>query len=747
MRFSLLLSLIALITSALSGVLAQYGAPVSVSSLSAATLADATGTSTASKGSASGATGSGSATAKPPKKGRPPTEVIGSACYVAAARFNFGCPVPIAAKVSAQVPKCLCKNLPYIETVVGCINDHSAHNKTLQKKAFKTMQTLCVQSNYDYLNISKSLPSRDVLADDKDFTSIHKSPFVVPQSVYNHEITLINQPTTDKKRDAFFAAAVLIYWGGVFLLRALTNFCFYVFPRILLKTNIHFFKHIRQKFLLPAAGSYHHSKPKAAGSFTFSIPLRSEALVILGYIILNYILCFSKNDYYNDNFYNPSEQTQFSKELGNRSGQLVVSQLMLSVLFGGRNNFLIWITGWPLSTFNVFHKWVSRVVFVNLVVHGIAMSISVAGPAYYTHWQSPYFVWGVAAVILISIMIVQSMHYFRAKSYEIFLVVHIVLAAVALGGAWLHVKHPSTGLPYVYTTVAIWGFDRLLRWVRIIWSGPTSKAQVTLHEGNVIEYKIDYSRRWKYYPGSYAFIHVLRPNCFWQSHPFTLTISPKQEEEGKLVLFTRVKKGFTQKTRDYLLTQPNHTARLPVLLEGPYGHHHPVQHYETVVLVAGGIGITGVYPYADELIRKTGKNQKIVFVWAIADERPLEWFADQLDHLASDSRVDVKIHIGNLESSSSSIVEIAESPNPQDKEKDVSETTRQASSLPSIIPRVCGRPNMHSIVNQTVSEAGNSIAFVCCGPHEMNDDVRKAITDKLVDSPVRIDYFEESFGW
>jgi hypothetical protein len=43
-------------------------------------------------------------------------------------------------------------------------------------------------------------------------------------------------------------------------------------------------------------------------------------------------------------------------------------------LFGGRNNPFIWLTGWSFRTFNLFHRWVAKVIVVEAIIHGSGMT-------------------------------------------------------------------------------------------------------------------------------------------------------------------------------------------------------------------------------------------------------------------------------------------------------------------------------------------------------------------------------------
>lgn len=54
-----------------------------------------------------------------------------------------------------------------------------------------------------------------------------------------------------------------------------------------------------------------------------------------------------------------------------RAGVLAVANMPILWLFGGRNNILLWMTGWNFATYNSFHRWISRVVIIQVIIHSI----------------------------------------------------------------------------------------------------------------------------------------------------------------------------------------------------------------------------------------------------------------------------------------------------------------------------------------------------------------------------------------
>lgn len=53
-----------------------------------------------------------------------------------------------------------------------------------------------------------------------------------------------------------------------------------------------------------------------------------------------------------------------------------MANLPLMWTFAMRNNVLIWFSGWNFATFNIFHRWIARVVVAELIAHAVAYSLS-----------------------------------------------------------------------------------------------------------------------------------------------------------------------------------------------------------------------------------------------------------------------------------------------------------------------------------------------------------------------------------
>lgn len=180
------------------------------------------------------------------------------------------------------------------------------------------------------------------------------------------------------------------------------------------------------------------------------------------------------------------------------------------------------------------------------------------------------------------------------------LIVHHVLVIIFIAGGWIH--SPGNNLYITYcAAVAVWGFDKLIRLVRVTSYG-VKKANVELIANEVLKVTIPRPQWWRPFPGSYAYIYFLKPAFCWQSHPFTLVDSV--QENNTLTFYIKVKGGMTHGIYKQLLCTPSQCATFNVLVEGPYASPHSGRKFDNLILLSSGTGIPGLYYAALDLIRR-----------------------------------------------------------------------------------------------------------------------------------------------
>ncbi|RBR18972.1 hypothetical protein FVER53590_10064 [Fusarium verticillioides] len=245
------------------------------------------------------------------------------------------------------------------------------------------------------------------------------------------------------------------------------------------------------------------------------------------FVILNIIL--GAVSYKNFAYPHPwgfTKSAELLCRLSNRS--YLVCSLPLTVLFSSRNNILLWITDWPFSTFLVLHRWVTRLCALHAVVHSVTLLAAyVSLGTYYTDLHKPYWIWGIVGTLCLVFLLVQSIIWFRRASYEVFLVLYILLAAFVIIGYWYHVYFwkPFSGVYelLIYMVCAVWFFYRFIRVLHVAKNALCRASVVELSDEIV---RLDISGvRWLSTPGHHAYIYfpTLQPFLPWQNHPFSIT--------------------------------------------------------------------------------------------------------------------------------------------------------------------------------------------------------------------------------
>lgn len=529
----------------------------------------------------------------------------------------------------------------------------------------------------------------------------------------------------------------------------------------------------RRYISLSAAVHKKKTMEQQLGFFDCLVPSRMETIVMVLFLLVTIAFCGAQIKVVPDSSEFNSDSGQLARLIADRTGIVVGYIIPLLILFAGRNNFLQYATRLNFATFITYHRWVSRIVILLVIVHAITFSISdkVAGK-YKTRMKKPFMIWGTVAGICGGFILLQGMMFFRRRNYEIFLLIHIALAVLFIVGAWYHTE-PVGYCDFYWAAIAIWAFDRVVRIGRLLSFG-APKAQVTLLADETLRIVVPKPKYWKSIPGGHAFIHFLRPSCFWQSHPFTFTDSPT--ESNSIVLYAKVKGGVTHGIYKKLISSPGLTSKIRVCVEGPYGEASSARQYQNAVFVAGGNGIPGIYSECVDLARKQGDKQHIKLLWVLRDWKSLSWFFDELRRL-KELNISTEIHITKPEHraelavfdeiiNSSGMSSISSAEELDNEKKSFDETSKanefeidndSSSSESATIEYIkkelshitfkYGRPSMEMMVQQEIEEANGPICFVTCGHPIMVDDIRYSVIQNLDKSKYRVEYFEQLQVW
>ncbi|KAI2626652.1 ferric reductase NAD binding domain-containing protein [Hypoxylon sp. NC1633] len=478
-----------------------------------------------------------------------------------------------------------------------------------------------------------------------------------------------------------------------------------------------------------------------------TLPTRFQFLFLVGYFATNVAFCVI-NIPFAESFQNAC------KQLRNRSGTLATVNMVPLVLMAGRNNPLIGLLGISFDTFNLMHRWFGRIVVLEALCHTFAFwaaSASTNGWAAVlnTTVTKPFMLYGFIATIAFTVILFQAASISRHAYYEWFKIMHILLAALAIAGIWYHFKLAKIStMKWLIPIISIWIMDRVIRFGRIAYRNFGQGGTQTLVEalpGNAVRVTVTMARPWTFRPGQHAYLY-LPSISFWQSHPFSLAWSEEAEDlkSDKLAMnrqdvlamrktsmsfIIRGRTGMTHTLYERAAACPDGRLLTTCFVEGPYGGEHMMHSYGTVMLFAGGVGVTHAVPHVRDLVtgfaNGTVAARKVVLVWIIQSPEHLEWIRPWMTEiLAMDRRRDVL-----------RIMLFISRPR----------STKEIHSPSSTVQMFPGRPNIETLISMEAEQQVGAMGVSVCGPGALSDEVRQAVRRRQYNTS--IDFIEEAFSW
>lgn len=675
---------------------------------------------------------------------------------VAACKYSLFKTATFCESDSTKKYKCQCKNKPARASFVYCLRD--ALGEEHYESGLKVFEQKCESLG---INVTDAMLEKSYENATKyivNTTEIHKfnKSAVIDYPVYYNKTLYEWAYLSTKVRyrnvsaGEYMGAGLIGYWAVLVIIGTVINVLQQAgFISKYFRSSI--VNKFRKYITLPSlTANRKHSQAVKLFNVTIGLfPTRLESIVLFFYFALFFIFCGVRYEYVQHDTIWTTREGQAARYPGDRIGILTLYGFLLSFLFAGRNNFLLWLTGWKQSTFYTFHKWVSRINFIGALIHAGAMDRQSRGLGkLQSRMKTTWYRWGIIATAMVGGAIFLAMFPIRKQYYELFLFSHIVLIAIALVGIWIHAKDFGYQA-FAYTMAAIWCFDRFVRIVRLVYFG-ARKAKVSIVSDEVLKVVVPRHKLWKAFPGAYGFVHFLKPTTFFQNHPFTVI----ETDEKEVTFLVKIKGGVTTQIHTFLRNQPNQTCEIRVTIEGPYGTPSSIKHYDSVVMYSGGTGISGPYGHALNNIKK-GKQQHMKLYWVIRHWHSVDWVYDELLKLKNSS-VQVIIYVTNpssavglkFSSSSSDETDSLEQVSKDDVETDEKSLHYEkiTSSLDFVEFRF-GRPNIEELVRQDIAEANGTLAILTAAHNALVDDVRYSVSKYLDLNSARTDYFEELQAW
>lgn len=183
---------------------------------------------------------------------------------------------------------------------------------------------------------------------------------------------------------------------------------------------------------------------------------------------------------------------------------------------------------------------------------------------------------------------------------------------------------------------------------------------------------------------------------------------------------------------------PTRCTRISSILDGPYGESASMASYDTVLLIAGGLGGTLILPILMDLALRSrtskgeaSQNPRLVtshvrVVLAVRRRDLLEWYVESLSAVKDileegGVSMQMEVYVTCCDSMSTTKEGSAE-------DEKTSSSIKPSDGLFDSISSA--RPNLPTIINDTASASTastSSMAVVVCGPKSMNDDTANAV--------------------
>ena len=486
-----------------------------------------------------------------------------------------------------------------------------------------------------------------------------------------------------------------------------------------------------------------------------TLPSRLHTIILVLYFISNIVYCCMLD--YRDS------KAALLADIRGRTGHLAVVNMVPLIILAGRNNPLIQLLRVSFDTYNLFHRWFGRIVILQSIAHTAAWAANVVAAEGHrglsSHLaKSSFLQYGMLATVAFTIILVQSPSAVRHAFYETFLHIHQLLAFLAILGVYVHCKQGQLPqMNYLQWIVAIWVLERSFRMIRILYRNVSTngctKATVEALPGDACRVTFELKRPWNMTPGCHVYAY-LPSVSLWMSHPFSIAWSDSRPtpyltlEDEKLPttqadlgtelptrtttsisLIMSKRSGMTAKLYNKARASPTGIITITGAVEGPYGGLESLHSYGTVILFAGGVGITHQISHVRDLLAKYEEGsvatQKIVLVWSVRTTEQLEWIRPWMDEiLAMPYRKQVvKIMMFVTK--------------PRD--------AREVRSRSETVLMYPGRANPKIIIGKEMTTRVGATAVTVCGPGAFADDVRAAVRENI--GKGTLDFIEESFTW
>jgi len=455
-----------------------------------------------------------------------------------------------------------------------------------------------------------------------------------------------------------------------------------------------------------------------------------ELLLLLGVLLLTVCWTIYWGHDHNYNGYWPywSEAAipKTSEIVARCLGQVAVLMMSLLMLPVTRGSVLHSLFGTSWEATLHLHRWLGSLFLIASLLHMIAMywwyndnghirdiylipTQLVTAADNFTVPLIQIILWAC----IISIGILAMFWNIRRRCYEVFLYAHHVTYLVLIPAV---IWHAQAAWEFLLPGLFLWTVDRCMRFYR-------SSESVNVHSFKCTHYgqagkvtDIVCSTTFEYFPGQYCFANIAEVSLL-EWHPFTISSG-----ESGTVSFHIKDMGpgsFTDR-----LCKLAEEGKMPTIsLEGPYGTPVDFHHYETVLLVAGGIGITPCKSIMEHLYGVAATEfpqlRRVHLVWSARDASIFSIMGSRRStpqHLAETCAFSADFFATKGQAGNTELGLAAD----QATKPELGVDQRAEATFTPVLRS--GRPNLSSIWSQfNLPHSGPTLVFAC-GPDEMIND-------------------------
>lgn len=683
---------------------------------------------------------------------------LASACVYYLNTYDWGCG---SHGNGMRLYMCRCANVDWLGSVTNCIVTQS-NTTRLVDHALRHISGRCLsKAHLDYSvddlygyyhNASTYLQDPDPVYLDTPAPF----PLRTDRSEWMYYYKSFKDFAFEVQKSQWFGWGLVFYWATVLTIATLWN----INNRYIgLKLN----SFLKRNLALPSTFQNIKNIESSYKLFKFipiHIPTRLDSIVILIFILQTIITCCVgytlelPNAFINRRWFMNLDLISYRTDL------MSMSLFPIIYIFGIRNNPFIPITGISFSTFNVYHKWNAYVMTTLAFIHSIIWTVDAIKDGGYKVWVLDlYFQYGIAAMVLLALLVAQSGKFVRDLMYEVFLVFHKLFNIFFIVTMYYHCNTLGW-MGWIWSMAGILVFDRVCRILRIILNGGVQSSKMIRCSDNVIKLVLNKPRFVKYQAGHYLYLYFSSPWYYcWQSHPFTIISSPV-EDGDHLVVYFKLQKGITNRIIQRLIKTENDELNLKVMVEGPYGNTlsntSSQKSNDTFVGLAGGLGIASIFPHFIELLQNEPIVERLAeekydtnsstattstgdistrhkLYWIINNLNHVQWFKKELDWLLSHHCAIDVVLTSNMIS-----------------EEKISHTDLNPGT--NFIYST-SRPDFTKIISEEFEKSSSlnrDIEVLTCGPSLFNDDVRSSVVEVLKankSAKINLEYHAESFTW